>query len=400
MLKKDDLKIGVIKNNKKEIKNIKEKKDNKNEENILESKDLKISIMTDNASNFFNNQGILLDNYSSTSYQTLQKILNKVEAKPSKIIPKNNLSHLQKNSDSLYRTKSDFKLIKFNNNNFSNNLEKNNSKYVKNNNLLNGKIGLLTPTNCKPGIKLGAKTEFNNPKKLLYNKSENQNQKFFNIEIDDIISDANNNINTNFNSSNNNFNILKNERIFITEQNDFSKNQNIIPNKTLTLSNGKKVHSKIFKSPNLNNKKYLKDLINNPYNPYSTNWKNSFLKKGFLLGLKYKTIHFGVPSLRIRNLKKKVILPPVYKVKYNQYSDNNKEINSNENIVTYYNKDKTIKSLNLYLNLKQKSEAELMNECKKKIMKELNIIVNEKEEDENEDEEEESEDDESNEGES
>ena len=61
-------------------------------------------------------------------------------------------------------------------------------------------------------------------------------------------------------------------------------------------------------------------------------------------------------------MNKKVLLPPVYKVKYNQYSDSK---NTNENIITYYNKDKTIKSLNLYLNLKEKSEAELLKEYKK-----------------------------------
>ena len=87
-------------------------------------------------------------------------------------------------------------------------------------------------------------------------------------------------------------------------------------------------------------------------------------------------------------------MPPVYNVKYNQFSDNNKELKTNENIVTYYNKDKTIKSLNLYLNLKEKSEAEMLKNYKKQIMKELNIIENEDEEDEEEEEEDDDEDDE------
>ena len=122
----------------------------------------------------------------------------------------------------------------------------------------------------------------------------------------------------------------------------------------------------------------MRDLINNPLNPYATNWPNSFLKKGFQLGLRYNTIHFGVPSLRIKQLNKKIFLPPVYKVKYNQYTDNNKNLKTTEDIVTYYNKDKTIKSLNLYLNLKVKSEAEIMEEYKKKIINELNLIKKEK----------------------
>ena len=185
-----------------------------------------------------------------------------------------------------------------------------------------------------------------------------------------------------------------------------SLNKSNLQNKTLSIKDKKeKTPSNILKSSQSTNKKSIKDFINNPYNPYSTNWQNSFLRKGFLLGIKYTNkIHLGVPSLSVKQLKKKVILPPVYNVKYNQYSDNNKEIKSNENIVTYYNKDKTIKSLNLYLNLKEKTEAEMMQECKKKIMKELNIIEKEediesedKEEDENEEEDEDEEEGEENE---
>ena len=155
------------------------------------------------------------------------------------------------------------------------------------------------------------------------------------------------------------------------------------------LNKGPYISSKIFKSPYNNNKKYSKDLINNPNNPYWTSWQNSFLKKGYQLGLNYKTIQFGVPSLRIKQLHKKIILPPVYKVKYNQYSDNNNELKKNDNIFNYYyNKDKTIKSLNIYLNLKEKSEAEMMKEYKKKILKELNIKESEENEEDNEEEEE------------
>lgn len=56
--------------------------------------------MTDNNSNLFNNQGAYQDNYSSTSYQTLQKLLNKIDTKP--LNTKNNLSRIHKYSNDVY----------------------------------------------------------------------------------------------------------------------------------------------------------------------------------------------------------------------------------------------------------------------------------------------------------
>ena len=349
----------------------KEKKEDKNEEKekVKESKELKSSIITDNASYFFNNQ--LQDNFSSTSYQTLQKILNKVDPKP--LNPKN-LSLLYKQNDNLYRTSINFKSKQF----------KNNGNYTFNKNR-SEKSGQLTPIyNNKTNKFSSTKSDFYLTKNNFINS---ENQKFLSIETEEINYDLNHDKNLSLNN-NNNFKILQNNRNFFSEK----KNNN---NRVLSL-NKKSINSKIIKSPDLNNKKYLKDLIS-PYNPYSPNFQNSYLSKAFQLGIRYNTIHFGVPSLRIRQLNKKVVLPPVYNVKYNQYSDNNnKELKTNENIVTYYNKDKTIKSLNLYLNLKEKSEAEMLKNYKKKIMKELNIIENEDEEDE-EEEEEEDDDDEDNE---
>ena len=76
----------------------------------------------------------------------------------------------------------------------------------------------------------------------------------------------------------------------------------------------------------------------------------------FKLGFNYKKIHLGVPSLKMKQLNKKVMLPLIYKIKYNQYTDNNKELKTNKNIAPYYNKDEIIKSLKLYLNLKQKGK--------------------------------------------
>ena len=364
-----------------------EAKENKNEEKVTESQDLRSSIMTDNVSNFFNNQ-VLQDNFSSTSYQTLQKILNKADPKPSILNKKYNLSHLY-STDILYRTSDNFKSKIFNNNG---------SVYSKKNDLT-VKKEKSSPFCCQTTSKYATKSDFYHTKNKLYNKTEKQH--FLSIETDHINSDINNN---NLNKSNNHFKSLENQKNYLSEGKQIlSSNKSNLQNKTLSIKDKKeKTPSNILKTSQSTYKKSIKDFIINPYNPYSTKWQNSFLKKGFQLGIKYTNkIHLGVPSLSVKQLKKKVILPPVYNVKYNQYSDNNKEITSNENIVTYYNKDKTIKSLNLYLNIKEKTEAEMMQECKKKIMKELNIIEKEediesedKEEDEFEEEEDEEEGDE------
>ena len=387
--------INLFKNNTEnlEIKNsgiiTNEAKENRNEEKVTESQDLRSSIMTDNVSNFFNNQ-LLQDNFSSTSYQTLRKILNKAEPKPSLLNKKYNLSHLY-SKDIFYKTSDNFKSQLFNNN----------GSVSSKKNDLTVKKEKLSPFCCRTTSKNATKSDFYHTKNKLYNKPEKQH--FLNIETEHINSDINNNLNT----SNNRFKTLESQRNYFSEGKQIlSLNKSNLQNKTLSIKDKKeKTPSNILKSSQSTNKKSIKDFINNPYNPYSTNWQNSFLRKGFLLGIKYTNkIHLGVPSLSVKQLKKKVILPPVYNVKYNQYSDNNKEIKSNENIVAYYNKDKTIKSLNLYLNLKEKTEAEMMQECKKKIMKELNIIEKEediesedKEEDENEEEEEDEEEGEENE---
>ena len=188
----------------------------------------------------------------------------------------------------------------------------------------------------------------------------------------------------------NKFKSLSKSKHCFSEENAFHSNFDSINKKKKFTPNKRFMRSKIFKSSMHN--KYLKDLLNDPLNPYSTNWPNSFLKYGFQMGLNYKTIHFGVPSLRMKQLNKKVMLPPVYKIKYNQYTDNNKELKTSENLVTYYNKDKTVKSLNMYLNLKVKSEEEMKEQWKKEILEKYNLQKKEvKESDEEEEEEEEGE---------
>ena len=61
-----------------------------------------------------------------------------------------------------------------------------------------------------------------------------------------------------------------------------------------------------------------------------TNWANSFLKIGYNVGLHSNQNQDGVPILRIQKLKPKVVLPPIYKVKYNQFSETKNTLNNNE----------------------------------------------------------------------
>ena len=88
--------------------------------------------------------------------------------------------------------------------------------------------------------------------------------------------------------------------------------------------NKKKYHSK---------GKYIKkkqkiNLYYDPLNPYLTNWANSFLKIGYNVGLHSNQNQDGVPILRIQKLKPKVVLPPIYKVKYNQFSETKNNVNT------------------------------------------------------------------------
>ena len=62
---------------------------------------------------------------------------------------------------------------------------------------------------------------------------------------------------------------------------------------------------------------------NDPCNPYLTNWANSFLKIGYNVGFHFCGLQKGVPLLRIQKLRKKVVLPPLYKIKYNKFTEKN-----------------------------------------------------------------------------
>ena len=146
--------------------------------------------------------------------------------------------------------------------------------------------------------------------------------------------------------------------------------------------NKKKYHSKskyIKKKPKIN-------LFYDPLNPYLTNWANSFLRIGYNVGLHSNQNQDGVPILRIQKLKPKVVLPPIYKIKYNQFSETKNNINGkNEEEITYvgnqvpqklfspsttnynnFHRNKSKKSFLMELNNKEKESNENKNEEKEK----------------------------------
>jgi len=120
-------------------------------------------------------------------------------------------------------------------------------------------------------------------------------------------------------------------------------------------------------------KNKIVDLLNDPYNPYSTIWPNRFLNVNYNMGIHYTDIEQGVPQLKIKNLKNKN-LPPLY-IRNNLNNNNksifhtfssgfnlnlkstsnvsNNETSSNDNIINNNNKNNdkiSYKGFNLYRN--------------------------------------------------
>ena len=137
------------------------------------------------------------------------------------------------------------------------------------------------------------------------------------------------------------------------------------------------------------------NLFYDPLNPYLTNWPSSFLKIGYNVGFHSNEIVDGVPVLRIQKLKQKVVLPPIYKVKYNQFTENKNYKTNNEdesdivgnkdgqklfNNINFKNKSK-IGFLNQY-NAKDNEKNNENNDVKKDGDK-INNIVNSKNEEQN-----------------
>ena len=78
----------------------------------------------------------------------------------------------------------------------------------------------------------------------------------------------------------------------------------------------KRYHNKRKNNVNVN-------IFSDPLNPYLTNWARSFLKIGYNEGIWANKMQGGVPLLRLNRLKPKLEFPPIYKIKYNQFSKGN-----------------------------------------------------------------------------
>ena len=73
---------------------------------------------------------------------------------------------------------------------------------------------------------------------------------------------------------------------------------------------------------NIYERKYLQGDINNPY---SVKWPSHFLQIGYNSGFYYEDYQDGVPILRLKKLKDKIILPPINS-KYSQVSERYNEV--------------------------------------------------------------------------
>ena len=63
-------------------------------------------------------------------------------------------------------------------------------------------------------------------------------------------------------------------------------------------------------------------------NPYSTNWPSNFLKIGYSSGFYYDDYQDGVPILRLKRLRNKIILPPIQNTRYSNIFQKTGEIPS------------------------------------------------------------------------
>ena len=125
-----------------------------------------------------------------------------------------------------------------------------------------------------------------------------------------------------------------------------------------------------------NKRKKAKNILYyDPLNPYLTNWANSFLKIGYNVGLHSNENLDGVPILRIQKLKPKVVLPPIYKVKYNQFSETKNNVNNDDSVSSIVCTKVAQKLFNApntnYNNLQR-------NKSKNSFVTQLNIKDNEK----------------------
>ena len=64
-----------------------------------------------------------------------------------------------------------------------------------------------------------------------------------------------------------------------------------------------------------------KNIRGDDLNPYSTNWPSNLLKIGYSSGFYYDDFQDGVPILRLKRIRSKIILPPIQNSRYSQISE-------------------------------------------------------------------------------
>lgn len=153
-----------------------------------------------------------------------------------------------------------------------------------------------------------------------------------------------------------------------------------------------------------------KSLRGDNLNPYSINWPSSFLKIGYSSGFYYDDYQDGVPLLRVKKIRGKIILPPIQNSRYSRISEKMKDIQplnfnylSRQERINYILntensiKDQTnvFKSLDARTKLLGRFKLKALDEYKNTLPKiETKKSEDEEEESEDEDEENEEEDDE------
>ena len=224
-------------------------------------------------------------------------------------------------------------------------------KYNKNNsnNILKNKNDI---NNINNNINSTSNTSLNKYKNNNRNKSHKiiRSRKLQGKDIRIIYNNENENENENeFDINNNNINLLRTQKL------KPHLNKNTQPTfesikSTLDTQNASNKYKTIFSEDQKNDllndldikkrKKYLKrkykaniNIFSDPLNPYLTNWPKSFLKLGFNAGIWANKNIDGVPILRIQKLRPKLEFPPIYKIKYNQFSKmkNNETSDDEEN---------------------------------------------------------------------
>ena len=148
--------------------------------------------------------------------------------------------------------------------------------------------------------------------------------------------------------------------------------------------------------PNYNEKDEMKSIRGDNLNPYSTNWPSSFLKIGYSSGFYYEDYQDGVPILRLKKIRNKIILPPIQNSRYSQISE---KIDEKPNInFNYMSRQERINYILNTENNNNKIDAFRSVDARRKLLDKFNIKgfdlpkINNQENEEEEDEEDEDED--------